>query len=247
MTDAQLDAILNKPLAKKPWDDAATWLKANGNPDAARRVRKWAAARKELRAALRWDEPATLAVTEAAANALPDERCRRLFVGLFDWLDERFPWPALSFPTWQETWTTPRVRLIQQLHPLGAMDTSLFDAANSASEHAYGAGQSESECAADDVGESLTHQYLLARGNAVATASSSLLFPLYVRLREDGHGIAEGEIGGRMVRWAVEGWGTRWRQGGGNRRRPMPPPVTPTPAGRAGSRPPISGRKRTAC
>lgn len=207
MTDAQLDAILAKPLTKKPWDDAAKWLKANGNPDAASRVRKWAAARKELRTSLRWDQPATLEATQAAANGLPEGRCRRLFLALLDWLDERFPWPALSFPTWQEPWTTPRVRLIQQLHALGAVDDATFGAANDAVNYAYGCGQSESECAADDAGDSLVRQHLLARGNMVADATAAMQYALHLWLPADAGGQTEADFAGRSVGCAVRAAG----------------------------------------
>lgn len=207
MTDAHIAAILNKPLAKKPWDDAARWLKANGHPDAARRLKLWATARKELRAAQRWGQPATLEAAMAAANALPDGRCRRLFLGLFDWLDERFPWPALSFPTWPEPWSTPRVRLVQQLHALGAVDDALFGAANDAADRAYCAGQSESECAADDAGDSLERRHLLARGNMVAAAAAAMQYVLHLWLPADAGGQTEADFAGRSVRWAVEAAG----------------------------------------
>lgn len=208
MTDDFFSAILNVPFAFEP-RRTADWLpREHVNPAAVDRVRRWwADARQHLRAALRWDQPATLEAAMAAANALPDGRCRRLFLGLFDWLDERFPWPALSFPTWQEPWTAARVRLVQTLHALGAVDDTLFGTANDSADYAYSAGMSESECAADDAGDSLERQHLLARGNVVSSAAAVLQYALYLRLPPEASGYTEADFAGESVRYAANAAG----------------------------------------
>jgi uncharacterized protein (TIGR02996 family) len=96
--EAFLRAIDADPADMTPRLALADWLDETDRHDASARVRWWAGARRELRAAVAWDEPpAEWSEVEKAIKRIRGEWCRRLYaVEVARVVREKYP-PA---PEW---------------------------------------------------------------------------------------------------------------------------------------------------
>jgi uncharacterized protein (TIGR02996 family) len=78
--EALLRAIDADPADETPRLALADWLDETDRPDASARVRWWAGAGRELRAAVTWDEPpAEWSGVEKTIKRIRGEWCRRLY------------------------------------------------------------------------------------------------------------------------------------------------------------------------
>ena len=197
MLDRFIQTIGTNPDDTSLWHEVAARLEANGRTGAAQRVRLWATARVALWDCLRWDQPASTEVVAASANALPDERCRRLLIASLGWLDQRYPIPTVEFVRWPEPWTPTTVRLAQQLAALGAIDAATLEAAEAAIETARNLAVGESEVAAECDFETIGERLRSHAANALRSSIDSMGYSIRIFV---------GRLNGQNDEPQVAGW-----------------------------------------